>query len=233
MPGVRGISGPFLSGQRYKGMKAQITKFKCQLPLNSRFWILIFIFLIFAGCSGLPRIVILEDPLSAEEHLMLGVSYETKGMLDQAVLEYKAALSKARSYSKAMVNLGNVYYKKGDYKKAEVYYVDALKIDKDNPYASNNLAWIYIVGGVRLADAENLAARAVEKDPKNRAYYLETMAQAYYKMGKLNDALKKLDEAGSSVEPSDEQLRKALADDREKVLGSIKESEGVIKTGEE
>lgn len=204
-------------------MKAQITRFKYQTPLNFSFWILIFIFLVLAGCSGLPRIVILDDPLSAEEHLTLGISYETKGMLDQAILEYKAALSKARSYSKAMVNLGNVYYKKGDFDTAEGYYKDALRIDRDDPYANNNLAWILLSKGVRLAEAESLAARAVEKDPKNKAYYLETLVLVYYKMGRLDEALERLDEAGSLADSSDERLKKVLAEDREKILESIKQ----------
>lgn len=206
-------------------METQITKFKYQDPLNFRFWILIIIFLILAGCSGLPRIVILNDPLSAEDHLTLGISYEAKGMLDQAVLEYEAALSKERSYSKAMIGLGNIYYRKGVYEKAERYYVDALKIDKDNPYASNNLAWIFISKGVRLVEAERLAVKAVEKDPKNKAYYLETLALVYYKMGRFKEALRKLDEAGSSSDSLDERLSKTLSEDRKKILESIEQSD--------
>lgn len=188
-------------------------------------WNLIFFNTIHAGCSWLPRIVILNDPLSAEEHIVLGASYETKGLLDQAILEYKAALDKDSSNSKAMVNLGNVYYKKGDFDAAQGSYSEALKIDRDNPYAGNNLAWIYVEKDIRLAEAEGLAARAVEKDPKNRAYYLETLALVYYKMGRYDDALKRLDEAELSAKSGDEQLRKKLAEDREKILGSIKQRE--------
>ena len=187
--------------------------------------VLIFSLFIHSGCGSLPRIVILEDPLSAEEHVVLGVSYETKGLLDQAIMEYKAALSKNGSNSKAMVSLGNVYYKKGDIDAAQGYYSEALKIDRDNPYASNNLAWIYVEKDIRLKEAEDLAARAVEKDPNNRAYYLETLALVYYKMGRHVDALKRLDEAELSARSGDEQLRKTLAEDREKILGSIKQGD--------
>ncbi|MBI5746405.1 MAG: tetratricopeptide repeat protein [Nitrospirae bacterium] len=186
---------------------------------------MIFFLFILSGCGSLPRIVILEDPLSAEEHIVLGATYETKGLLDQAILEYKAALDKDRSNSKAMVNLGNVYYKKGDFDAAQGAYSEALKIDRDNPYAGNNLAWIYVEKDIRLAEAEDLAASAVEKDPKNRAYYLETLALVYYKMGRYDDALKRLDEAELSAKSGDEQLRKTLAEDREKILGSIKQRE--------
>ncbi len=206
-------------------MKAQVTTFNNQIPLSFRSWILIFFFAVLSGCGSLPRIVILEDPLSAEEHVVLGVSYETKGLLDQAILEYKAALNKDGSNSKALVSLGNVYYKKGDIDAAQGSYSQALKIDRDNPYASNNLAWIYVEKDIRLKEAKGLAERAVEKDPINRAYYLETLALVYYKMGRHDDALKRLDEAELSAGSGDEQLRKTLAEDREKILGSIKQGE--------
>ncbi|HYA03901.1 MAG TPA: hypothetical protein VEI04_12385, partial [Syntrophobacteria bacterium] len=42
------------------------------------------------GCS-LPHIVVLGDPLSPEEHLKLGMAYESKAEYDLAAAEYKAA----------------------------------------------------------------------------------------------------------------------------------------------
>ena len=48
-----------------------------------------FLFLIsyfsFISACSLPRIIVLEDPLSPEEHLNLGVAYERKGELDGAI----------------------------------------------------------------------------------------------------------------------------------------------------
>ncbi|MFQ5950231.1 MAG: hypothetical protein ACE5J1_06050, partial [Nitrospiria bacterium] len=50
-------------------------------------------FLLFGlvGCGAVPKIIILEDPLTHEEHLQLGLSYEAKGEWDLALSEYKAA----------------------------------------------------------------------------------------------------------------------------------------------
>ncbi len=45
--------------------------------------LLIASFLIITGCS-MPQIVVLNDPLTAEEHLQLGLSYEKKGLIDDA-----------------------------------------------------------------------------------------------------------------------------------------------------
>ena len=43
-----------------------------------------------SSCS-LPRIIVLEDPLTPEEHINLGVAYEKKGEADNAMKEYKEA----------------------------------------------------------------------------------------------------------------------------------------------
>ena len=51
-----------------------------------------------AGCT-MPRIMILSDPLSPEEHLQLGIAYEKKGEFDNAITEYEAAAKKTpRAY---------------------------------------------------------------------------------------------------------------------------------------
>ena len=64
------------------------------------------------GCSRIPKIIVLEDPLTAAEHVDLGVAYEKKGELDLAKREYERALSKDRKFYRARVNLGNVFLAK-------------------------------------------------------------------------------------------------------------------------
>ncbi len=49
--------------------------------------------ILFSGCS-LPRIIVLKDPLSPEEHLNLGVVYEKEGEFDNAIKEYLKAAKK-------------------------------------------------------------------------------------------------------------------------------------------
>ncbi|MFZ8787688.1 tetratricopeptide repeat protein, partial [Thermocrinis sp.] len=53
-------------------------------------------FLIIMLCGGcaVPKIVILKDPLTAEEHINLGYLYEKQGKLDLAEEEYKKAIRK-------------------------------------------------------------------------------------------------------------------------------------------
>jgi len=129
--------------------------------------------LLLAGCS-LPRIIVLEDPLSPEEHLNLGVAYESKGEWESAIREYKAA---SKKLPVAYTYLGNVSFQEGEYGAAEEYYREAMKKDPENADAYNNLAWLYCTKGERLEEAERLALRAMELNPSKRDIYQDTLNQ--------------------------------------------------------
>jgi len=43
--------------------------------------------LIITGCS-MPSIAVLHDPLTPQEHLQLGLSYEKKGLIEDAIKHY-------------------------------------------------------------------------------------------------------------------------------------------------
>ena len=122
--------------------------------------------LLLASCS-LPRIIVLDDPLSPEEHLNLGVAYEKKAEYDPAIDEYIKA---SKQINLAYVYLGNVYFQKGDYEKAERSYKEAIDKDPFLADAYNNLAWLYYSKKESLPEAESLASRAVELDPKSETY---------------------------------------------------------------
>lgn len=106
----------------------------------------------------LPKIAVLHDPLTPEEHINLGVSYEKKGELDPALEQYETASSKLPV---AYLYMGNIYFQKNDAKHAEKAYKKA--IDKVNDArAYNNLAWLYYTRGEHLEEAEKLARKAVK-----------------------------------------------------------------------
>jgi Tfp pilus assembly protein PilF len=91
------------------------------------------------ACST-PRIVILNDPLTAREHVDLGLAYEHKGLLDLAKKEYLKALDMQDTWAVPYFNLGNVACSQKDLKSAETYYRQALNLDQQNPDIMNNLA---------------------------------------------------------------------------------------------
>ncbi|OGW54022.1 MAG: hypothetical protein A2Y81_09960 [Nitrospirae bacterium RBG_13_43_8] len=132
---------------------------------------LISYFLLMNSCA-IPRIIVLDDPLSHEEHLNLGVTYENQGELKDALKEYKEA---SRKLPVAYLYMGNVYLRKNDYDEAERHYKKAIKKDPANADAYNNLAWLYYTERIRLDEAERLALKAQELNPSKKEIYLDTL----------------------------------------------------------
>ncbi len=123
------------------------------------------------GCS-FPRVIILKDPLSPEEHLNLGVTYEQQGDFDNAIKEYNLA---AKKLPGALLYLGNVYFQKKEWKKAEDYYRLAVEKEPDNADAHNNLAWLYYTRREKLDEAETLALKALRLNPGKGDIYRDTL----------------------------------------------------------
>lgn len=117
---------------------------------------------VISGCS-LPGIVMFNDPLTPEEHMNLGVSYEKQGETDAALREYKTA---SRELPLAYLYIGNAYFQKNDLKQAEKAYKKAIE-KTDDPRAYNNLAWLYYSSDQKLDQAEVLARKAVELSPES------------------------------------------------------------------
>jgi tetratricopeptide (TPR) repeat protein len=139
---------------------------------NTVIWLfLVFLFGSWYGCS-LPKIIVLEDPLTPEEHLNLGVAYEKRGEFDAARKEYGAA---SKHLPMAYVYIGNVYFTEGNMVDAEKSYQRALETDPLNADAHNNLAWLYFTSGKNLAEAHRLVLRALELNPTKAGIYRDTL----------------------------------------------------------
>lgn len=123
------------------------------------------------GC-GFPRIIILDDPLSPEEHINLGVAYEKQGELDNALKEYKKASEKIPL---AYLYMGNIYLQKNEHENAEASYKKAIRKDSQNADARNNLAWLYYLTKENLDEAENLALEAIALNPAKKDVYHDTL----------------------------------------------------------
>ncbi len=126
---------------------------------------LAFVVVVLASCS-LPRIAILRDPLTPEEHVNLGVAYEKRGEMEAALKEYKAA---ARRMPLANLYIGNVYFQQNRAKEAEKAYEKAIK-KTESAEAYNNLAWLYYTTNSKLDEAEQLALKATERAPQSEAF---------------------------------------------------------------
>jgi len=126
---------------------------------------LIILLFVLASCA-MPKIILLRDPLTPEEHINLGVSYEKNGEHQAALDEYKLA---SRRLPVAHLYIGNIFFELKDLEEAEKAYKLAVSKTED-PRAYNNLAWLYYTSDRSLEDAEALARRAVGLSPEDQDF---------------------------------------------------------------
>jgi tetratricopeptide (TPR) repeat protein len=148
----------------------------------------------FSGCS-LPKIIILNDPLSAAEHDNLGRIYESQGKFDLAVQQYKAALNRDPKSLPSLLLLGDLSFKIKNYSEAESSYEKAGNLQPDNGDIYNDLCWVYLEQNVDLQKAAALIEKAMTTTPDHRAYYLDTQGMVLLRQGNVAEAIAAFHEA--------------------------------------
>lgn len=126
---------------------------------------LLVLIVLLASCS-IPRIIVLHDPLTPEDHINLGLSYEKDGEHDAALKEYKTASKKLPI---AYLYIGNILFQYNDYDGAIKAYKHAIR-KTDDPRAHNNLAWLYYTSCRNLVEAETHSRRATKLSPDNQDF---------------------------------------------------------------
>ena len=90
-----------------------------------------------------PQVAKLQEQIQSSGSLAamnrLGILYAKFGQPDKAEEEFKQILDK-KPYSPALLNLGNLYFRKSDWKNALSYYQQASDLDPGNPHALLALA---------------------------------------------------------------------------------------------
>jgi Tfp pilus assembly protein PilF len=158
--------------------------------------------LLFPGCS-LPQIIVLHDPLSAEEHIKLGGIYDSQGKTGLAREQYRFAVRQDPKNGRAWSLLGDIAYREKDYRDAENAYGKARDLDPANGDLLNNLAWVSVQQNKRLGKAQELVQAALERTPAHRPYYLDTLGVILLKEGNIPDAIAALKESTETI-PGDQ-----------------------------
>ncbi|HXT24458.1 MAG TPA: tetratricopeptide repeat protein [Candidatus Eisenbacteria bacterium] len=122
-------------------------------------------------------------------------------------------------FPQAMVELGSLYqYGNGttkDERKAQAYFLQSIARDAKYHVAYNNLAWLYVTTkDPKLHNAKKaleLATKAVELSNKQEGASLDTLAHAYFELGKLDLALEN-EQLAEQLAPNDEFIRKTLGE---------------------
>lgn len=124
-------------------------------------------------CAGtMPRIIVLNDPLTPEEHLDLGFACEQKKEYGMAIKEYGAAAKKLR---KANLYLANARFLNNEPDRAEALYRLIIKDDPQCADAYNNLAWLLYMQKRDLSEARELVSKAISLNPSSKNNYTDTL----------------------------------------------------------
>jgi Tfp pilus assembly protein PilF len=161
---------------------------------KSSFFLIIAVMVILSGCS-LPRIIILNDPLSPEEHNNLGSIYESQGKFDLAAQQYREALKKEPKSVSSLLLLGDLSFRTGNYPEAEASYRKAIKLQPGNGDIYNNLCWVYLEQRDGIEKAEDLIRKALAVTPEHRAYYLDTWGVVLLRQGRAAESISALTES--------------------------------------
>lgn len=144
-----------------------------------RFAALCAVLVLFCGCA-FPKIIVVKDPLTPEEHVSLGMAYEQKKEYDLAIKEYEAAAAKMKS---ARLYLANARFLNHQPDQAEALYREIVKDDPQNADACNNLAWLLYTRKKNLPEAREFALKAISLNPQN-AEYRDTLEKIEAEMKK-------------------------------------------------
>ncbi len=139
------------------------------------------------------------QPDFAEAHFNVAEIFLARGRLDDAISQYEKALEIRPQLAEADYKLGNIFAQQGREAEAVSYYLSALNTQSNHAPACNNLAWLLAAGSdPSLRDglkAIQWAQRADQLAGGRNPVYLGTLAAAYAKAGKFDEAVKTIERA--------------------------------------
>lgn len=128
-----------------------------------------------------------RHPNDARGYNNLGIVYLARRRSEDAIANYKRAISLAPNLATAHYNLGHAYHKQGKMNLAISAYQQALTIDTTLAIAHNNVAVCYIEAGTDLDKALSHARTAVRLAP-TEANYWDTLSQVCTTLGLESEA---------------------------------------------
>nr|WP_255714109.1 tetratricopeptide repeat protein [Pelagibacterium xiamenense] len=105
---------------------------------------------------------------------------------------------------------GIAYERSGNWDAAETDFLHALQLNPDQPQVLNYLGYTWVDKGMNLDAALEMIQRAVEMQPRD-GYIIDSLGWAYYKLGRIEDAVAELERAVSLL-PNDPELNDHLGD---------------------
>ena len=118
----------------------------------------------------------------------LGSALAMKGQVDEAIIQFQAALCQKPDDAKAHSNLGNALTMKGQIDEAITQFQEALHLNPNDAEAHNNLGYLWAERGENLEQAQEMLEQAVRLEPKNAAY-LDSLGWVLFKLNHPREGL--------------------------------------------
>jgi tetratricopeptide (TPR) repeat protein len=144
------------------------------------------------------RRVIALNPKMSEAYLILGLALLQATRYEEAVSALRDGLTNNPNNADLHFNLGTAYDKMGRFEELVREMEEAIRLDPKHADALNYLGYTYAERDMRLEEAVGLIQRALVIKPQN-GYYLDSLAWAYFKMGRFQEALVEMKRAVAVV----------------------------------
>lgn len=105
---------------------------------------------------------------------------------------------------------GIAYERNDEWEKAESDFLKALDLNPGQPQVLNYLGYSWVDKGMNFKRALELIQEAVSANP-NDGYIVDSLGWAYYKLGRLEDAVRTLEQA-AALNPNDPEINDHLGD---------------------
>ncbi len=119
----------------------------------------------------------------------LGIALQQQNKNHEAIAAFRKAIEYDPVNINALSSLPVIYESEGNFKSSDSIYAVALKRLPGNALLLNNFAYSLSERNIRLNEAEEMARKALQKEPDNSSY-LDTMGWIYYKLGDYKQAEK-------------------------------------------
>ena len=145
-----------------------------------------------------------KSPNNSIVHGGLGLAYQQRGFLDEAIRELKKAVELSPKMDKNHYNLGRVYEEKGLFENAIGSYKRAIELNPGYINAYFNVANIYMRIGLRQ-DAIYAYQKVIELNPKDLEAH-NNLGVAYAMQGQIDRAISQWEKA-LEVDPQNQNAK--------------------------
>jgi len=138
------------------------------------------------------------NPKRPEPYLLLGLTYFQMEKYQEAKAKLEEGIQQDPSNAELHFNLGTAYDKLDHFDAVVREMEQTLELDPEHADALNYLGYSYADRGINGERALSLTQRAVALKPHN-GYYVDSLAWALYKLGRIEEALETIQQAVSLV----------------------------------